>query len=104
MVLRKLCQLFLARTRLLSGYELRTLSIVFQVEELVVPLRDNPQGIFDECANNEETSCSRYVSIPPNSPVSISIFSTFRSAHRADTGSPELYIEQCKQSPTRMEL
>jgi len=32
-----------------------TVPEILQVEELVTPLRDNPQGIFDECYHNKET-------------------------------------------------
>lgn len=41
-----------------------TVSVVLEVEKLIIPLRHDPYCIFHECANNEETSSRWYVSEP----------------------------------------
>ena len=40
-----------------------TVSEVFQVDQLVVPLCDNSDCIFDECDHDQESSDSREVSV-----------------------------------------
>lgn len=60
----------------MARQKIRTMSIVFEVEELVVPLGDNPQCIFDECADDQEASCSGYISISPRSTYQQSKFTT----------------------------
>lgn len=39
------------------------MSVVMEVEELVAPLGYNSEGIFDECADNEEASYRWNVSV-----------------------------------------
>lgn len=44
------------------------MSVVVEIGKLVVPLSDNPEGILDECANNQKPSYSWYISTP-NEPL-----------------------------------
>lgn len=46
------------------------MSKVFKIEELILPLGDDSQCIFDERAYYQEASCSGYVSAPCNKTVS----------------------------------
>lgn len=41
-----------------------TVSVVLEVEKLIIPLGHNPYCILHECADNEETSSSWYVATP----------------------------------------
>lgn len=43
------------------GGERRTVSVVFEVDELIAPLGDDSQGIFEEGNNNKETADGREV-------------------------------------------
>jgi hypothetical protein len=43
------------------------MSVVFEIEELVVPLGDDSKCIFDECAYYQEASCRGYISIQSKS-------------------------------------
>ena len=45
-----------------AGGENLTVSIVLEVEKLIVPLGHNPYCIFHECADDEKTSSCWYVS------------------------------------------
>jgi len=54
--------------------------VVLEVEELIVPLGDNPQGIFDECAHDQETAHGWDVSTELT-PVSTSPSTTVTEPH-----------------------
>lgn len=41
----------------------RTLAEVLEVHKLVVPLCDDPDGVFDECNDDEEAADGREVSV-----------------------------------------
>ncbi len=64
--------------------------VVLEVEELIVPLGDNPQGIFDECAHDQETAHGWDVSTELT-PVSTSPSTTVTEPHSLALQAPNLH-------------
>ena len=48
--------------KLKASREERTVSVILEVEKLIVPLGHDPYGIFHKRADDEESSSCRYVS------------------------------------------
>ena len=76
--------------KLMASRENLTVSVVLEVEKLIIPLGHDPDCIFHECADDEEPSSCGYVSTARKSPdqrdVSSSILGTCTLAIRSRLG------------------